>query len=276
MTDYIAMYEHLADRARILRLRLQSFNVEPGSAMHSDDLYLTPVMRSFQELVWQFLGSAVDHLRVIGTSGSRQPATSPFAFATLARTAITTAATALWFLNDDQVERRVRILEIIAADLVSYAQFRTTIKEAITSPEDAQEFEDETQVLDTRTTWIVTEHNSLTNHDRSSIKAVSGAVTDTGMVRAAGLLLEPMQFIPGLQSDAELVALWQLLSGYAHGRPWAYQAAKTHGPTDANGLAPTTISGDPELILGVAAIAVKLVEIACDTADNLSRADGNH
>lgn len=277
MTDDVdrnrANYAHLADRASTYRLRVQSYQVQPGSEMDVDDRYLEPVKRSFQEHVWQFLGSAADHLRLIGESGRVQPATNPFAFATLARSAITTTATALWFLDGDQPTRRTRILEIIANDFASYAKYRATVEPVFTAPEEQRKFSDEGQVLADRTDWIVAEYNSLTGANFQGLNGIGSQVSDTTMVRAAGSFLDPSWFTRGLGPDAELFALWQQLSGYAHGRPWAYQSAKTTAsPADANGLAPTTISGDPELIITSAAAAMTLIEIAFDKADRLSLA----
>lgn len=250
--------------------------MQPGSKMDVDDRYLAPVKRSFQEHVWQFLGSAVDHLRLIGESGKDQPATNPFAFSTLARTAITTTATALWFLNADQNTRRVRILEVIADDFASYTKYRNTVQSAFTSPEDSRRFADEGNELAKRADWILAEYNLLAGTKSKNLNAVGSRVTDTVMVQAAGSLLDARWFTRGLGPDVELFALWQQLSGYAHGRPWAYQSAKTtSGPGDANGLVSTTISGDPSLIINAAAVVMILIEIAFGEADKLSLAPGS-
>ncbi|MEY1677895.1 hypothetical protein AB4Z55_27370 [Gordonia sp. ABKF26] len=264
-------YTHLAEMAYTRRVRLQSITVQPGSEIAADNAYLNPVKRTFEEYVWQFLGSAIDHLRLIGEAGSRQPVTNPFAFATLARTAITTTATALWSLDSNQATRRVRILEVIAKDYASYEDYRRTVEPKFTSPEEVRKFDDETQELNRRASWLLAEYKSATGKTPTKLKSIGADVTDTLMVKAAGNFLDPAPFTNGLGPDAELLSMWQHLSGYAHGRPWAYQGAKTTiGPADANGQAPQTISGQPTTIISAAAAVLTLMDTAFDTADRLS------
>ncbi|MFE0752165.1 hypothetical protein [Gordonia sp. NPDC058843] len=266
-----ANYIHLAEMAYTRRVRLQSITVQPGSEMAADNAYLDPVERTFEEYMWQFLGSAIDHLRLIGEAGSSQPTTNPFAFATLARTAITTTATALWFLDSNQATRRVRILEIIAKDYASYEGYRRTVEPGFTSPEEVKEFGDETQELNRRASWLLAEYKSATGKTPTKLKSIGADVTDTMMVRAAGSSLDPALFTNGLGPDAGLFSMWQHLSGYAHGRPWAYQGVKTTtGPVDGNGQAPQTISGDPTTIISAAAAVLTLMDTTFDTADRLS------
>lgn len=264
-------YNHLDEMAYTRRVRLQSINVQPGSEIAADNAYLDPVKRTFEEYVWQFLGSAIDHLRLIGQAGSRQPATNPFAFATLARTAITTTATARWLLDGNQATRRVRILEVIANDNASYEDYRRTVKPKFTSPEEMKKFDDETQELNRRASWLLAEYKSATGKNPAKLKSIGSNVTDTMMVKAAGNFLDPTLFANGLGPDAELLSMWQHLSGYAHGRPWAYQGAKTTtGPVDANGQAPQTISGNPTTIISAAAAVLTLMDTTFDTAESLS------
>jgi hypothetical protein len=266
-------YEQLTDEVYKYLDRLWKFEVENDSEMAADDQYLEPVKRTSQEYVWQLLGSAIDHLRLVGESGQRQQESNPFAFCTLIRTAITTASTALWILGaDDRATRRNRILQVVAADYASYIRFRDTVKQGMSTPEEAAAFDREGDILDERTGWIIAEYVAPTAKRRTTLRQVEGEVSDTAMVKSAGALLDASQFAGDIDQGVELDAAWQLLSGYAHGRPWAYQAAKTtSGPESPDGTAPTTISGQDWQILGCAALALALIRLAFERAEALSR-----
>jgi hypothetical protein len=221
--------------------------------------------------VWQLLGSAIDHLRLVGESGRRQSGTNPFAFATLVRTTITATATALWILNEDRDVRRRRLLEVVADDYNAYRTFRNVVAAKVPQQERA-DFDAEATVLSSRSAWIVAEYNSLAGVVCKNLKEITQKTSDRDMVLSAGAYIDPTPFTDGLGPDGQLLGAWKVLSGYAHGLPWAYKAAKTtSGTVDADGLAETTISGDPEMIINTSAFSLSLIEIAFTKADALCR-----
>lgn len=257
-------FQHLLDKAQGYLTRVQALTVAAGSEMDHDDQYLTPIRRSFQETPMQLLGSAADHLRLVGMSGANQPELNPFASATLVRSAITSAATSLWVLHGEQKIRRIHMLEVLAHDSASYRTFITNTRAMHTTDEATTEVNKELGSMDRRDQWIITEYNALagpTVKNKATIKQITGAVSDTEMVRTAGDMLGSVLATRGLSSGQEVLAMWQRLSGYAHGRPWAYLPNKTStGPADASGLERVRIDGDPMFIIGGAAAAMELIE----------------
>ncbi|WP_454163552.1 hypothetical protein [Gordonia iterans] len=180
--------------------------------MAADDQYLEPVKRTSQEYVWQLLGSAIDHLRLVGESGQRQQESNPFAFCTLIRTAITTASTALWILGaDDRATRKKPDLQVVAADYASYIRFRDTVKQGMSTPEEAAAFDREGDILDERDGSIIAEYVAPTAKRRTTLRQVEGEVSDTAMVKSAGALLDASQFAGDIDQGVELVAAWQII-----------------------------------------------------------------
>lgn len=239
--------------------------------MSADDRYLEPIKRTHQEAVMSLLGSAADHLRLVGESGAHQSEISPFAYAALVRSAITTGSTAMWLVDGDQDTRRERALVFNAADLRSYRTFIENT-EAGYAAQEAQGVEAELAILNERLDWVLAEFNKVTGRSLGRAIELERCASDSKMVRYAGEQLDPSLARPGLTVGQELLAQWQFLSGYAHGRPWAYRPAMTvTGPGAEPGLKTQQISGDPNAIMHHAQWALLVLQEALRKAVLLAR-----
>ena len=104
-------YGWLRDRIGTAMETVLGLQIAETSEIASDDRYLHPIYRTFQQGVVQCLLVALDHLRFLVWSLQNRDEPYPYAQYTLIRTAITAASTALWMLSGSTAdERRIRAL----------------------------------------------------------------------------------------------------------------------------------------------------------------------
>src|SRR6476659_2733146 len=86
---------------------------------------------------------------------------------------------------------------------------------------------------ESRLDWIVQEANTLLNpptpYTRRTYK--NSITSDTAMVKIAGANVAALA-TEGWDPALVLLNTWQVLSGYAHARPWAYPPGSTLVVTD--------------------------------------------
>jgi hypothetical protein len=104
----------------------------------------------------QPLGSALNHLQLVGETLSDRGEPHPFAEATLIRTAITAASYSLWTLHDDATERRNRALQFNFKDLDGWGgYYRTDRQDPAATEDDRAKANDVIVDARRRKEWIV-------------------------------------------------------------------------------------------------------------------------
>jgi hypothetical protein len=275
-------YQWLKTRAANALTRLQSIEVSDTSAVVPDDLYFHPIYRTFQQGVVQCLLSALDHLRFLAWSLENRETPYPYAQATLIRTAITAASTALWMASGNTAtERRCRALEFNFNDLKSNLGWLNTLaadpKNQPFPPADQATFDAQCIEIDRRLDWIVQEATTLLAPANPFTRRTyaNQTTSDTQIVRTAGSSVTVLG-TGGFDSGLVLSNTWQLLSGYAHARPWASLQGSKHivkdpTPDPKTGTITVAAQGDPDRLLDFAFRAVIVSEAGVMTLEQLSR-----
>lgn len=271
-------YQWLKDRVGAQSEVVLALEVAPASEIASDDQFLRPIYRTFQQAVIECLLTALDHLRFLAWSLENRDEPFPYAQFTVIRTAITAAATASWMLHgSDAAERRARALEFYFNDFKSNASWMDTVKDQPplqnASAAVLAQFASERAMLDTRRDLIVQMANALHNRQTPFTRRTFGQSTtsDTEMVRLAGAAT-PGLGRNGFDPAVTLLNTWQSMSSYAHARPWATLPGKhASGAADpVTGLQKVTQKGDPHALLDAAFRAVLVVEQAVGRLVGLS------
>jgi hypothetical protein len=120
-------YEWLSERTANAITQLTSIDVGPDAVILDDDRFFRPIQRTLSQDVVQCLLSALDHLRALVRGLQSRDKPYPYAQATLIRTAMPGAATALWMASGrTPTERRCRAMEFMFNDLNSQLSWMTT------------------------------------------------------------------------------------------------------------------------------------------------------
>ena len=274
-------YASLKTRAADALTRLLAIEVSDTSVLLAEDQFFHPIHRTFSQGVVECLLSALDHLRFLAWSLESRDKPYPFAQATLIRTAITGASTALWMVSGaTATERRCRALEFNFNDSRSHlVRLNTLAADPYNQQHPAAEqasFDARRAEIERHLDWIVREASVIfsppTPFTRS--RYARQATSDTEMVQVAGAAATAIGaggYDPGLV----LLNTWQLLSGYAHARPWA---SLYGGKTIINDPTPDpktrrvsiTKQGDPERLLDFAFRAVIVAEVGVMVLEQLS------
>jgi hypothetical protein len=181
-------------------------------------------------------------------------------------------------------ERRLRALEFNFKDLKSNLGWLNTLaadpkntRNQPFPPAEQAVFDSQCAETDRRLDWIVQEATTLparaTPFTRNSY--AGQATSDTNMVQIAGTSATALAsggWDPGLA----LSNTWQLLSGYAHARPWASLQGSKHivkdpTPNKTTGTITVTAQSDPDRLLDFAFRAVIVTEVGVMTLEDLSR-----
>lgn len=90
--------------------------------------------------------------------------------------------------------------------------------------------------------------------------------SDTDMVRVAGAIT-PALGTGGWNSEIVLLNSWQVLSGYAHARPWSSSlgsniVVRDPEPNPTTGTVTVSAEGDPDRLLDFAFRAILVIENA--------------
>lgn len=274
-------YAQLKSRAAAALTRLQAITVSDTAPIVADDLYFHPIYRTFQQGVVQCLLSALDHLRFLAWSLENRDTPFPYAQATLIRTAITGAATALWMASgSSDAERRLRALEFNFNDLKSNRGWNNTLaadpKNQPFPPAEQAAFDSQAVEIERRLDWIVQEATMLLARPTPFTRTTytNQLTSDTEMVRLAGAFVSALG-TGGFDPGCVLSNTWQLLSGYAHARPWATLQGSKHivkeaTPDPKTGTITVAVEGDPHSLLDFAFRALILTEVAVMTLEQLA------
>ncbi|WP_111509550.1 hypothetical protein [Mycobacterium kyogaense] len=271
----------LTDRTEAAIARLTSIEIARKSVIFADDVFFHPIRRTVSQDVCQLLLSALDHLRFLAWSLRKHEKTYPYAQATLIRTAATGAATALWIVGaESTVERRCRAMEFMFNDIKSHLTWMATAAaEPMHQQRPASEwtaYENQRSELQRRQEWLVQQANTLLQPETAFTRRTYGQrlTSDSDMVRAAGTST-PAIGVGGWDPELVLLSSWQVLSGYAHARPWAVPLGSTlvvndPEPNPTTGTISVTPEGNPDRLLDMAFRALLVAENAVARLESLS------
>jgi len=197
-TPIEAGYERLSERTEAAITQLTSIQITSGAVILADDQFFHPIHRTVSQDVAQCLLCALDHLRFLVWSLQSRNEPFPYAQASLMRTAITGAATALWMVSGETpLERRRRAMEFMFNDLRSRLSWMNTVASEPMHqqhpPSAWEAFERLRTELQHRLDWIVQQANTLLPPDPPFTRRTYGQQTtsDTDIVRAAGAMTPP-------------------------------------------------------------------------------------
>lgn len=186
-----------------LARRLQRIVAAPGSDTEVADRMLRESGLSLHGTVVQLIRSVLDHLDLAGRD--RDP--HEFAHSTLVRSAITSAATALWIMAGPIDEQCYRTLQFGYRDQVYRRQYLETSRGRSRECTDS----------DSRRAALLAAARTL--RPDLSERRFHTIDSDSFIVAQAGLLMPP-DALGGTDPAVEVPAQWNLLSAYAHGRNW--------------------------------------------------------
>ncbi|GJO37396.1 hypothetical protein NJB1604_02100 [Mycobacterium marinum] len=250
---------------------LQPIKPAPGSVAETEDAYLKPICRRFEDCIKPTLHSALDHLELVQETLHNRPTPHPYAESTLIRTAITAASTALWILaTDDTNERRRRALEFTFRDYDGYLSYVKRVKEDGLADQDGRQAAKVDWIIaglpDDRLKWIVQRASELSPQSGpitvEDFRRHPRKTSDTQIVIAAARALDPRA--PGrFDVTAHLVSTWKYLSGFAHGMPWsAVGSWKVLSQDDETGTLTVSVEANPDRLLDSAFMALIVAEKA--------------
>ncbi|SEM09865.1 hypothetical protein [Rhodococcus maanshanensis] len=187
-----------------LTRRLCRIETAPGSDAEVADRMLRPSGLSLHSTVVQLICSALDHLDLAGRG------TDPHEFAhpTLIRSAVTTAATALWLMAGPIDEQCYRTLQFGYRDQVYRRQYLVTSRAGLR----------ECAAADARGAELLAAARTV--RPGLSERSFRTIDSDSFIVAQAGLLMRP-DALGGPDPATEVPTQWNLLSAYAHGRNWS-------------------------------------------------------
>lgn len=205
-----------------------------GSALTGDDRLYPPLPVSRAAI--QGLGSAVDHVGLFHSALKETGESRPFAYFTLARAAMFSAARTIWILSPTlRSERQRRALWFAHEDLRQYRNFTTSTSDI---------FEDKN--LPTRALADMNLRQKAMDSAAAKLGFVLNSkdrTSDGDVVKAAATWLDS-QSTAGDKAGHFLRMLWRIHSGHAHGLNWSMQGKQevvTRNP-DGSGAIRVTAS----------------------------------
>lgn len=208
--------QHIRSMANDWQLRCDSdtaWDCQPGSALAADDRATSPQQTS--HLAQAGVLAAVDNLQSLMALTVEHRVVHAFAPATLARAVLECASTSIWLLEPEfRDERVLRSLRLTTKDMKD--QRRAFAQMGIATPTPFTERLATIEAIALRAG--VDQGTAISN------------VTSTDVVEAADQYMNA-------RGTASLRTMWQLTSGYAHGRRWSALAFSVREDRD---------TGDPE------------------------------
>ncbi|RIT61604.1 hypothetical protein [Mycobacteroides abscessus] len=218
------------------------------------DNELTVMLMS--ELVVNPVKCALDSLYVACTSLRDLKYVRGAGHPTLIRSAITSATTSLWMLDDDPVTRRTRALKIAFSQCKSEL---TYIRDAVHNSSSPQATKDAiVNTLNARRDGVIADAERLGVNDQIKDKG-----PDSDIVRLGADHI-PSTVLGGCQTGFMVVAEWRLLSGLAHGLHWPARHATEPQPTNDDRYLAVEVAFPARRLLYSLQIAMTATRIAMD------------
>jgi hypothetical protein len=233
-----AMWAEIASQIEAAKARLEDpedFVVEPSSQLAKDDIATNPYQVS--HCARWCLNAGVDHLHALKSlviDGGLVHSSAPYG---LVRGALENFGAGYWILHPKQ--RSVRITRGLRWW--------------------AENFKDQERATKGRS---LANYNPLDPKIAKLVSRAAGAHCNTTTIKGGYSSTAVMQYADKHSSARNPHLVWQLCSGFAHGRPWAslgMNEMHTH-PGSEDGVALVRLTSDHKRILGVTVPAVRLLE----------------
>jgi len=221
------------------------WDLAEGSDLALDDERISPHQTS--HLAQQGILAAIDNLQALMLLTVEHRTLHAYAPATLARAAMECASLAIWVLEpDDRSERILRTLRSSTRDLIDADRAYMTAG-IVRDPDHRQ-----------RLARVASIAGDVGVDERAAVKAV----ISTEVVTAADVFLRSA-------GGTGVLPMWQLTSGYAHGRQWASMAfgKREMRDTDDPDVVRLTFTFDYERLLAITAPACEAIVGAIDLYD---------
>lgn len=212
--------------------------VAPGSALAADDKATRPFNTS--HLLQSLLVTSSDHLHALCSLLFDAKALHPFATSTIVRSSIELAASAAWILQPKVPrERVIRALQLRSAD----ERDRANAMKTWNLPDPVGDFQRK---------WA---HEKIHSLGLTKLPRV----TNTAILSEVSTHLTP-------HSRLTPFSVWQLASGFAHGRQWApllFLEREDLGAADVD-VVGVRFTLSPDRLMPLAYVAMKTLEHAVD------------
>lgn len=224
------------------------FEVEPGSTLWVDDEYLYPLKISGPARA--SITSAIDQLRTVRlvVEGGDMPWIALFS---LLRSAIETAASGIWLLEqDDRDVRMRRLLHLEWGDIKAAEDMMGNLGSSIDPPRT------------TREEWI--QRPLARRSTVGTLSEIRAHVTSTTKVKVAQQVVWTTIERDG-RPEGLILALWQGFSGLIHGRPYAMKVILDReelGYDDATGTVQVLLTSGARSLLATLRVVLDLVDVA--------------
>lgn len=210
------------------------FEHRPDSALAGDDRATSPYNTS--HAFRQSLNASIDHLHAAKTLVHDVGMLHLGAPSTLARSALENAATGWWLLEPSK--RDERVLRTLRWYSRNFRDQHTALDDTSLTP---------TQTLEQKLDRI----RAIASRRGLNPEEAAGGFQMSKIVQA---------HTDGTSTDSKFV--WQLASGFAHGRPWAYLGALSQDrrPSDEDGIMKVRLTNTVQLGLWPTLTALHTVE----------------
>ncbi len=228
-----------------------------GSPIDGDDRVFS--VMSMREMVRGSIVAALDCLLLACWSLDKGHAVRGHGHAALVRSSLSASTTALWLLDDDQDERRLRALQLARAQCLAEREHVENIAPGF-RVQNGPTLGPFIESRKKRVTDVMSDGVAL-GYDETQVKAKP---KDSKMVRAGGDRI-PAEYLPGGDPGAHVLSEWRLLSARAHGFQWPIKYGADEQPHAADPRFVTMdIAVSLDRILGSIRIALIAARVALD------------
>lgn len=237
-----------------------------GSPIDEDDRVFS--VMSMREMVRGSIVAALDCLLLACWSLDKGHAVRGHGHAALVRSSLSASTTALWLLDDDQDERRLRGLQLARAQCLAEREHVENIAPGFLvqgGPPVGPFVESRRQ----RVAKVI-EDGAALGFGEAMVKAKP---KDKTMVKLGGDRIPP-DLLPGGDPGAHVLSEWRLLSARAHGFQWPIKYGADEQPhADDPRFVTMNVAVSPDRILGSIRIALIAGRVALDRYAELAGLD---
>ncbi|MGW5514191.1 hypothetical protein [Nocardia africana] len=234
----------------------ETHGVEPGSKVAGDDKAFS--VMSMTELLSGQLAAAVDCLLLATWTLNETGHARGHGHPAIIRSAITPATCALWIMDDDESERRIRALKIAYTQAEAESLHVRDIAPSWRHP-DAKGIGAFMESRERRKQGIIEDGARLGFTE----KEIKHKPKDQDIVRGGASRL-PVGWL-GDNPGASVISEWRLLSGRAHGFQWSIKySSEPVGDGDREGFATYDLGWSLDRALGSVRVALRVLRFGLD------------
>lgn len=231
--------------------------VRDGSPLDDDDRVFS--VMSMREMARGSIAASLDCLLLACWSLDRARAVRGHGHPALVRSSLTASTTALWLLDDDQEERRLRGLQLARAQCLADREHVEDVAPGFrvqgAPPLGAFIASRRKRIED------VFEDGAKLGFDEAAVKRKP---KDKTMVKLGGDRI-PEAYLPGGDPGAHTLSEWRLLSARAHGFQWPIRYGSDEQPNpDDPRFVTLNIALSPDRMLGSIRVALIAARVALD------------